>query len=52
MCLDWRCGKPNDDHGEPEKHITMDRLERAAQANNTSPREVAQRIAAEAGKQG
>ena len=50
MCLDCKCGVPNDDHGQPDMHITLERLERAAEANQVSTREVAQRIAEEASK--
>jgi hypothetical protein len=31
MCLTCGCGEPNDDHGD-SRHITMDQLNRAAEA--------------------
>ncbi len=48
MCMDCKCGEPNNDHGRPDEHITLERLERAAMANHISTREVAERIGAEA----
>jgi hypothetical protein len=33
MCLSCGCGKPHEDHGDPD-HITYEDLERAAEAAN------------------
>lgn len=43
MCLSCGCGAPNDDHGNPD-HITMDELQRAAEAARISTQEAAQNI--------
>jgi hypothetical protein len=44
MCLSCGCGKSNDTHGD-DRNITQDDLNRAAQAANISPQQVAQNIA-------
>lgn len=43
MCLDCGCGKPNDDHGD-SRHITMNDVERAAEASGISTREAMDNI--------
>jgi hypothetical protein len=43
MCLDCGCGKPNDDHGDP-RHITLDRLNQAAQASGIPAHEAVKNI--------
>ena len=43
MCLSCGCGEPNEDHGDP-RNITMQKLEEAAQAADTSTQEAAQNI--------
>ncbi len=43
MCVSCNCGKPNDNHGDP-RNITMDQLDKAAQAIGKSPKDVAQNI--------
>lgn len=49
MCLDCKCGKPNEDHGD-SSHITYKQLEAAASASGIDPEEAADRIHAEAKK--
>ncbi|MER3436549.1 MAG: hypothetical protein C4346_02375 [Chloroflexota bacterium] len=39
MCLDCGCGQPHDDHGDP-RHITLERLEQAAEASGISVTDV------------
>ena len=43
MCLSCGCGEPNADHGDP-RNITMQKLEEAAQAGDTTPEQAAQNI--------
>jgi hypothetical protein len=43
MCLDCGCGEPNDSHGD-DRHITMQDLQQAAEASETTPQEAAQNI--------
>jgi hypothetical protein len=43
MCLDCNCGKPNDNHGDPN-HITLEMVQKAAKASQTDAKTVAQRI--------
>jgi hypothetical protein len=43
MCLSCGCGEPNQDHGDP-RNITMQKLEEAAQAGDTTPEQAAQNI--------
>lgn len=43
MCVSCGCGKLNDNHGDP-RNITMDQIQQAASAANTSPEEVARNI--------
>ncbi len=33
MCLDCGCGMAHDDMGEPDVHITYERIKKAAEAN-------------------
>jgi hypothetical protein len=44
MCVSCGCGEPNDAHGDM-RNITMDDLNRAAEAAGISPSEAAQNIA-------
>lgn len=43
MCVSCNCGKPNDNHGDP-RNITMDQIQRAADAIGKSPQDVASNI--------
>jgi hypothetical protein len=43
MCLDCGCGKPHDDHGDP-RHITLDRLEQAAEASGIPAHEAVRNL--------
>ena len=43
MCLSCGCGEPNEDHGDP-RHITLGKLEEAAQAGDITPEQAAQNI--------
>jgi hypothetical protein len=43
MCLSCGCGKPHDDHGNPD-HITYEDLEKAAQAGGITTQEAAKNI--------
>jgi hypothetical protein len=43
MCVSCNCGSPNDDHGD-SRNITMDKIEKAAQASGKSPQQVAGNI--------
>ncbi|HEX9234794.1 MAG TPA: hypothetical protein VF972_00775, partial [Actinomycetota bacterium] len=43
MCLTCGCGRPNDDHGDPA-HITMDDLQKAADAAEISVQEAANNL--------
>lgn len=43
MCVSCGCGAPNEKHGD-DANITMSDLERAAQAANISPTQVAENI--------
>ncbi len=43
MCVSCGCGKPNDAHGD-NRNITMDDLNRAADAAGITPDQVAQNI--------
>lgn len=44
MCMSCGCKQPNEDHGD-ERHITMQDLEAAAEADGISVQEVIQNIA-------
>ena len=44
MCLSCGCGQPNDKHGNPN-NITMDDLQKAAQAANENIQDAAKNIA-------
>jgi hypothetical protein len=48
MCLSCGCGKPNDDHGD-SRNITLDDLNRAAEAAGTTRDRVLQNIMSGAG---
>lgn len=43
MCMNCGCGQPHEDHGKPG-NITLQDLQRAADANDQSLRESAQHI--------
>lgn len=43
MCMSCGCGEPNEAHGNPD-NITMDSLQRAADAAGISPAKVAENI--------
>ena len=43
MCMSCGCGEPNEAHGN-SNNITMDTLQRAADAAGISPTEVAENI--------
>ncbi len=43
MCLSCGCGEPNESHGD-DRHITMQRLEQAAQASDISVMQAAENI--------
>ena len=43
MCMSCGCGVPNESQGNPD-NITMDQMEKAAQASNISVKEAAQNI--------
>jgi len=43
MCVSCGCGKPNEQHGDP-RNITMDQIQKAAQAINKQPQDVASNI--------
>lgn len=43
MCLTCGCGEPNADHGDP-RHITLDDLQKAADAAEISVQEAAGNI--------
>ncbi len=45
MCLSCGCGEPNADHGD-SRHITMEVLQKAAEAAEISPQEAAENIKA------
>jgi hypothetical protein len=51
MCLSCGCGEPNEDHGDP-RNITMQKLEEAAQAGETTPEQAAQNIVEGLGSSG
>lgn len=44
MCMDCGCGMAHDDMGEPEVHITYERLKKAAEANEQSVEETIRTI--------
>jgi hypothetical protein len=44
MCMDCGCGMAHDDMGEPEVHITYERLKRAADANGQTMTELLETI--------
>ena len=44
MCLDCRCGEPNERHGD-DRHITMNDVKAAADASEISVDEAARNIA-------
>lgn len=46
MCLDCGCHKPSDSHGDA-RHITLQDVQKAAEASGISTQEAADRIAAE-----
>ena len=43
MCVSCNCGSPNDDLGD-SRNITMDKIEKAAQASGKSAQQVAGNI--------
>ncbi len=43
MCLSCGCGEPNDNHGD-ERHITLEMLEKAAEAGECSVEQAAKNI--------
>ncbi len=43
MCMSCGCGKPNEDHGNPD-NITLEDLKRAARAANIQPEQAADNI--------
>lgn len=43
MCLSCGCKKPNDDHGD-SRHITMNDIDQAAQAENITREQAVQNI--------
>jgi hypothetical protein len=43
MCVSCNCGKPYENHGD-SRNITMDQVERAAQAIGKTPQDVAANI--------
>ena len=45
MCLSCGCGKPHEDHGDPD-NITYDDLRRAAEAVDITPEQAADNIKA------
>ena len=49
MCVSCNCGKPNDDHGD-SRNITMNQIQKAAEAAGTSTSEVIQNIQKGAGQ--
>jgi hypothetical protein len=51
MCLSCGCGDPNADHEDP-RHITMEVLQKAADAAEITPREAAENIEATMAKGG
>ena len=48
MCVSCGCGKPNDDHGNPDL-ITMSEIQKAAKAANQDIEDVAKNIAESVG---
>ncbi len=44
MCLDCGCGMAHDDMGEPEVHLTYERIKLAAEANEETVSEVLETI--------
>lgn len=44
MCLDCGCGAAHDDMGEPDVHLTYERVKKAADANGVSVGEVLETI--------
>jgi hypothetical protein len=51
MCADCGCGIPEERHGD-DRHILWSEIKAAAEANESSPAEVAQNIAKMAEEQG
>ncbi len=49
MCVSCGCGQPNDDHGD-SRNITLDDLNRAAEAAGTTRARVLQNIMGDAGE--
>jgi hypothetical protein len=43
MCLSCGCGEPNEKHGD-DRNITMEDMQKAAQASNIPPMKAAQNI--------
>jgi hypothetical protein len=43
MCMSCGCGEPRDDHGNPD-NITLDDMEKAAQAAGISTQQAAENI--------
>lgn len=43
MCLSCGCGEPHDNHGD-SRHITLEMLEKAAQAGEVSVEDAAKNI--------
>jgi hypothetical protein len=44
MCMDCGCGMAHDDMGDPEVHITYERIKRAADANGQTVAEALETI--------
>jgi hypothetical protein len=44
MCMDCGCGSAHDDMGDPEAHITYERIKAAAEANGQSVQETLETI--------
>jgi len=44
MCMDCGCGMAHDDMGEPDVHITYERIKKAADANGQTVREALETI--------
>ena len=44
MCMDCGCGMAHDDMGDPEAHLTYERIKRAAEANGQTVSETLETI--------
>lgn len=44
MCLDCGCGMAHDDMGDPEVHLTYERIQKAANANDQTVSETLETI--------